>query len=72
MYLKYRPGWWTSVYRARFADPPPLEMRTQVRNLPSGTALPDDAPTYQGFPLQLFARLMLARLAMGLERSRPR
>jgi hypothetical protein len=66
MHLKYGPGWWTSVYRARFADPPPLQMRTQVRNLPPGVTLPDDAPSYRGFPLKLFARLILARVAMGL------
>ena len=65
MYLKHGPGWWTSVYRARFAgDAPPLAFRNKVDSLPPGVTLPGDIPAYRGFPLKLITRLMSARLAM--------
>lgn len=64
MYLKYAPGWWVSVYRTRFSgDVPPLEMRSQTKNVP-GVALPTDLPIYHGFAPMLLAKLMAARVAM--------
>ena len=69
MYLKFGPGWWTSVYRARFAgDPPPVALRNKVASLPPGVTLPGDIPAYRGFPLQLIAGLLSARVAMWLAR----
>ena len=69
MYLKFAPGWWTSVYRARFADhAPPVALRNKVASLPPGVTLPRDIPAYRGFPLQLIARLLAARMAMWLAR----
>ncbi|HEY2752130.1 GFA family protein, partial [Phenylobacterium sp.] len=54
MYLKFAPGWWTSVYRARVLDdPPPVKMRNKVASLPPGAVLPRDIPAYPGFPMQL-------------------
>ena len=65
MYLKFGPGWWKSVYRNRFPDAlPPLEMRNQIKHLPAGVKRPTDLPTFQGYPPRLFAKLMLARVAM--------
>jgi hypothetical protein len=65
MYLKHGPGWWTSVYRARFSgDPPLVELRNKVAGLPPGVSLPGDIPSYRGFPLKLIRRLLAARLAM--------
>ena len=69
MYLKFAPGWWTSVYRARVLDdPPPVKMRNKVASLPPDVTLPRDIPAYRGFPLQLLTRLLSARLAMWLGR----
>ncbi|MEP9360529.1 hypothetical protein [Sphingomonas sp. KR3-1] len=65
MYLKFAPGHWTSAYRLRFPDPlPPIEMRTNVARRRSDLPLPGDAPAYRSFPLKLFRRLLMARLAM--------
>lgn len=73
MYLKHGPGWWTSVYRARFlGDPPPVELRNKVASLPPGVTLPRDIPAYRGFPLKLVTRLLSARVAMWLARSAAR
>ncbi len=68
MYLKYGPGWWVSVYRVRFADPPPLQMRTQTKFVAPGVILPQDVPIYRSFPVALFARLSAARVAMWFGR----
>ena len=68
MYLKFAPGWWTSVYRARVDDPPPLKMRNKVASLPPDVTLPRDIPAYRGFPPQLLTLLLSARLAMWLKR----
>ena len=67
MYLKFEPGWWTSVYRARVSDgAPPLVMRNKTASLPPGVTLPRDIPAFRGFPPALIARLLSARLAMWL------
>ncbi len=69
MYLKHAPGWWTSVYRARAgADAPPVAFRNKTASLPEGAVVPDDIPSYRGFPPQLILRLLAARLAMMLGR----
>lgn len=65
MYLKFGPGHWTSAYRLRFHTPlPPIEARTKVAKRQSSLPLPLDAPAYRSFPLKLFRRLIVARLAM--------
>jgi len=72
MYLKHRPGWWTSVYRSALgADAPALEMRSQVQHVADPVDLPTDLPTYRSFPLTLIVRLMAARLAIGWRRAGP-
>ncbi|THD55547.1 hypothetical protein [Phenylobacterium sp.] len=70
MYLKFGPGWWTSVYRARFPDgAPPVRFRTKIDSLPAGVTPPDDIPAYRGFPPALMGPLLWARLAMWLAPS---
>jgi hypothetical protein len=65
MYLKFGPGWWTSVYRSRFVDAlPPLAMRIQIKHLPADAQRPTDLPAYQAYPPQFMMKLMLARVAM--------
>jgi hypothetical protein len=69
MFLKFCPGHWVSAYRLRFeGDLPPIEMRNQTRHRQSQTPIPNDAPSYGGYPLKLFVRLIGARLAMLLGR----
>ncbi|MES2097483.1 MAG: DUF6151 family protein [Pseudomonadota bacterium] len=69
MFLKFAPGHWVSAYRAAFDPPlPAIEMRTNVAHRRSDLPLPQDAPSYQKFPLKLFARLLAARIAMLLGR----
>jgi uncharacterized membrane protein len=70
MYLKYRPGWWTSVYRNRLGqDAPRIEVRGQVRHAVGPAPLPDDVPAYRSFPAPLFPRLIAARLMMWAARG---
>jgi len=65
MFLKFGPGHWVSAYRARFGpDAPPIEMRTQTRYRRADTIIPDDAPSFPGFPARLFLKLIAARFAM--------
>jgi hypothetical protein len=68
MLLDFEKGHWVSVYRARFVNPPPPQMRIQTRFAPSGTEIPNDIPAYSAFPLKFMAKLMLARLDMLLRR----
>ena len=65
IYLKYGPGWWTSMYRTRFGDDaPPLEMRNQIQHAQDIATLPHDVPRHRSFPLALFWRLLRGRLGM--------
>lgn len=57
---------WTSVYRDRIADAPPLEMRIQTRFVPAGVTVPADIPSASGVPLRFFTRLVGAKIAMTL------
>ena len=65
MYLKYDRGHWTSAYRARFkGELPPIEMRNKIANRMADTPVPQDAPSYRGYPAKLFWRLIKSRIAM--------
>lgn len=65
MYLKYGPGWWTSVYRVRLGDAaPPLEVRSKVGRAKEPSTIPKDVPHADGFAPSLLLRLLKARLAM--------
>ena len=68
MILDFEKGHWLSVYRARFEDPPPPQMRVQTRFKPEGAKIPNDVPSYATFPLSFMAKLVLARLNMLLGR----
>jgi hypothetical protein len=58
---------WVSAYRARFhGDLPPLQLRICTKFKPGGVNLPDDVPTYRGYPPKLIAQLLAARVAMLL------
>lgn len=63
MFLKFAPGFWMSAYRLRFDAPmPPIEMRNKTGRRQSALPLPTDVPTYRGFPIRLFWRLIRARI----------
>ena len=67
MFLKFEPGFWVSAYRARVSgDPPPIEMRNKAKYRRAATPIPQDAPSYRGYPLKLFVKLISARIAMLL------
>jgi hypothetical protein len=68
MFLDFEKGHWLSMYRARFANAPPPQMRVQTRFKPGDTVIPDDAPAYASFPFSFMAKLLLARIAMLLRR----
>jgi hypothetical protein len=55
---------WVSAYRARFQDPPPVQMRIQTRFRPPVGELPADAPSYPGFAPGILGKLLGARIAM--------
>jgi len=60
---------WVPVYRARLlGEPPPLEMRICTRSRPAGGAIPNDAPSYAGYPPRLMMRFVAAGLGMLLRR----
>jgi len=64
LFIKYHPGFWVSTYRARYADPPPLEWRNKVAARTSELPFPDDIPRFKNFPARLFWRLFKARAGL--------
>jgi len=61
IFIKFKSGFWTSTYRARYEDPPQLEWRNKTAKRRSDLPYPDDIPRYKSFPISLFARLLKAR-----------
>jgi len=60
---------WVSAYRARFhGELPPLQARICTKFKRDGVALPDDAPSYRGYPPGLVVKLLASRVAMLLGR----
>ena len=60
---------WVCVYRARFhGELPPLQLRICTKFKPDGAVLPDDVPSYRGYPPALVVRLLASRVAMLLGR----
>jgi len=60
---------WVSAYRARFrGELPPLQLRICTKFKPNGVVLPDDVPSYQGYPPGFVVKLLASRVAMLLGR----
>jgi hypothetical protein len=60
---------WVSAYRARFdGDLPPLQRRICTKFKPDGVVLPDDLPSYRGYPPGFLLKLLASRVAMLLGR----
>jgi hypothetical protein len=70
MFMNFDKGpFWVSAYRARFQkELPPLQMRICTKFKPDGVILPDDVPSYRGYPLRLMAKLLASGAAMLLRR----
>ena len=70
MFIGFDKGpFWVSAYRARFHDDlPPLQMRICTKFKPEDAVLPNDLPSYRGYPLRLMARLLASGAAMLLRR----
>lgn len=69
MFLKFGRGHWVSMYRARFeGDLPAIEMRTQTKYRLFNAEIPNDAPSYQTYPMKLIGRLLTSRLSMLIAR----
>ncbi len=61
LFIKFKTGFWTSTYRERYDNPPPLEWRNKTSKRRSGLPYPDNIPRFKNFPLRLFGRLLRAR-----------
>jgi hypothetical protein len=60
---------WVSAYRARFhGELPPLQRRICTKFKPDGVALPDDVPSYRGYPPGFVFKLLASRVATLLGR----
>jgi hypothetical protein len=70
MFMNFDKGrFWVSAYRARFrGDVPPLQMRICTRFKPAVVVLPNDVPSYPGYPLRFMAKLLGSGAAMLLRR----
>ena len=70
MFMNFDRGpHWVSAYRARFhGELPPVQMRICMKSKPDGVVLPDDVPSYKGYPPGLIVRLLATRVAMLLGR----
>ena len=68
MFLDFEKGHWVSVYRARIADAPSLQMRIQTKFSSNPAQMRNDIPTYSTFPMRFILNLVLARVAMLFER----
>ena len=70
MFLNFDDGkHWVDVYRSRFqGHVPPLLMQICTKFKPGNNGIPDDAPSYPGYPFKFLAKLLSARVAMLLRR----
>jgi hypothetical protein len=70
MFVSFDKGpFWVSAYRARFhGELPPLQLRICTKFKPDGVVLPDDLPSYRGYPPGFVVKLLASRVAMLLGR----
>ena len=71
MLLDFTKGHWLTLYRGRFAgEVPPLQIRVMTADAPEWRPLPDDVPSYPGFPGKFMWKLLGSWAAMGFRRPR--
>jgi len=68
MFLDVSKGHWLSMYRNRFSDTPPLEMRMMTKERRAGVELADDIPNHSGHSGKFVRKLLAAWIAMGFRR----
>ena len=67
MYLDFEKGHWLSLYRDRLQGQlPAVEMRICTKYKPVEAVLPQDVPSYSGFPLKFIRKIMMAKFGMML------
>jgi hypothetical protein len=68
MFLDFEKGHWLSIYRSRCLDSQaePLQTRSHAKAPPQFKEVSNRA----SFPIQVVAKLLLARIAMGLGSKR--
>jgi hypothetical protein len=59
---------WVPIYRARFSNAPPLQMRICTSFAPAGSAIPNDVPSYPNYSGALLGKLLFSRIAMLFHR----
>jgi hypothetical protein len=59
---------WVSVYTDRLTDPPEPDLRVQTRHAPDPTAIPDDLPRHEGWPIGFIATILRGWVAYKLGR----
>ena len=65
MFLEFTKGHWLSMNRARFAEAPPIEMRTMSGDRPDGMPPAGSVPAYKTHSMRFMWRLFVAWAAMG-------
>jgi hypothetical protein len=68
MFLDFTKGQWLSMFRNRFPDAPPLEVRIMTKERRAGVELADDLPNYSGLSGKFMLKLIAAWIAMGFRR----
>lgn len=68
MFLDFTKGHWLTMYRSRFPNAPPLQMRLMTAERPAGVELANDLPNYDGPSKKFIWKLVTAWIAMGLRR----
>lgn len=71
MFLEFQGGHWLSVYASRVRDDlrPAVELRTMVKDAPSGTRFSDGVPSYRTHSVGFMLRLFWAWAQMGFRAS---
>ena len=65
MFLEFTNGHWLTMYRNRFRNAPPLEMRVMTKDRRAGVKLPADLPNLSGHSGKFMLKLLAAWIAMG-------
>jgi Family of unknown function (DUF6151) len=69
VFLEFHNGHWLSLYGCLWpvGTLPPLDVRTMTKDLPPGTALPDDVPNAPQQNVSFMFKLLGAWIAMGFK-----
>lgn len=70
MFLDFTKGHWLTMYRSRFANAPPIEMRVMTKYRRGDVALAADVPNYEGHSAKFMAKLIVPWIAMGFRAPR--